>query len=160
MITQSELKELLHYNPETGVFTWLKPAQGRPLNRVAGTRNKNIYQRIIINQKGYLAHRLAWIYVFGDDLSSYIDHVNGVPSDNRLSNLRLCTQSENNFNTKLKINNTTGFKGVTKNGNSFLASARRDGNWHNLGTYKTPEEASIAYQNFAKVAHGVFFRKT
>jgi hypothetical protein len=99
MISQNELKQLFDYNSETGVFTWLKDNYSKKLIGVkSGSLHKDGYIRIIINRKSYLAHRLAWLYVYGEWPKNQIDHINGIRSDNIINNLRDVTSSENNLN--------------------------------------------------------------
>ena len=80
MITQSELKNILHYNQDTGVFTWIKNSI------VAGTVEKKGYIAIKINRKSYKAHRLAWLYIYGNFPKEQIDHLNGIKNDNCINN--------------------------------------------------------------------------
>lgn len=109
MITQEFLHSILNYDPNTGIFTWIKNG------KVAGTIKNNKSIHIGIKSKTYLAHRLAWIYVYGNIKSEMIDHINGNPSDNKLCNLRECNRSQNRCNSKLNKNNTSGIKGVVWN---------------------------------------------
>lgn len=113
MITQEYLKECVHYDPDTGVFTWLN----RPRNhfrtekgcsmfndRCSGKRADRVkkesgYMRINIDGKPYYAHRLAMLYITGS-APECIDHINGNRSDNWISNLRKATIHENQRNTK------------------------------------------------------------
>lgn len=101
MITQKELKQLLDYDKMTGLFTWRVQKGYIKPGRIAGVvNNKNKpYIRITINQKRYMAHRLAWLYEFGYEPKE-IDHINGIKYDNRIDNLREVTRSINMQNTK------------------------------------------------------------
>lgn len=105
MITQAKLKELFTYDPETGVLVWNNRSSevdhyntaymGNP----AGCVGTGGYIYIKIAGRRYVAHRLIWTLVHGalpDGLQ--IDHINGDPADNRLCNLRLATQSQNQMN--------------------------------------------------------------
>ena len=116
MINQKELKEILDYNSESGIFLWkniVKPAR-KKVGDIAGGLCLG-YVVIGINGKIYRAHRLAWLYIYGAWPNDQIDHINGVKNDNRLCNLRECNQSENNYNRKMPKNNTSGVKGVVFN---------------------------------------------
>jgi excinuclease UvrABC ATPase subunit len=114
MLTQERLKELLHYDEETGVFTWLNsPRNNVPSGSIAGTIDKKGYVRILYSKKLYLAHRLAWLYVHGNFPKNDIDHINGNPTDNRICNLRPVTRKQNMENKKIYKTNKSGYSGVT-----------------------------------------------
>ena len=113
MITQDDVKDKLNYDQDTGLFTWkVKPNSTKNIGDVAGTLNKN-YIEICLNGKKYGAHRLAWLYMYGQFPESCIDHINNNPSDNRLCNLREATHKQNSWNSKLPVTNTTGIKNVS-----------------------------------------------
>ena len=96
MFTQSQVKELFHYDPETGHLIWLVDRRAHKVaGKIAGYLNNEGYLRIRIDGKGYQAHRLIWLYVNGAWPVNEIDHVNGVRNDNRISNLREVTNSQN-----------------------------------------------------------------
>ena len=99
LITQARLKELLRYDPETGVFTWRATGKGRRLNRQAGTVQATGYLTITIDWRIHLAHRLAFLYVVGDWPPNEIDHIDGDQSNNRWCNLRPATRSQNMANS-------------------------------------------------------------
>jgi hypothetical protein len=107
MLTQAKLKEVLHYDPETGDFTWRKKGEKR-----AGCTTSHGYQRIILARKEYKSHRLAWLYVYGEFPKEQIDHINGVRDDNRIKNLRPVSNTENTKNGKRRCTNTSGVTGV------------------------------------------------
>lgn len=114
MITQAELKEYLHYNPVTGIFTHIrkrKNANNISIGDTAGYIRPDGYVAININRKIYKAHKLAYLYVNGV-FPDYIDHKNQNRGDNRISNLSLSTHKENHKNRSLQKNNTSGFCGV------------------------------------------------
>lgn len=153
MIDAEKLKRLLAYSSESGEFTWLKTS------KKAGNSHHTGYSYIKIGGKLYSAHRLAWLYMFGESPRQDLDHINKVRSDNRICNLRLASRVENNRNRGLNSNSKTGFKGVTLHRltGRFQASASVAGRKKYIGLYDTPEEASKAYQEFAKVHHGAFY---
>ncbi len=112
MITQAELKELLHYNPETGVFKWKKKtANCIEIGDMAGCLNSRGYLIICINSKNYYAHRLAWLYMTGE-WPVQIDHINHIKDDNSWINLRETTSQENSKNRSLRKTNKSGVIGV------------------------------------------------
>jgi hypothetical protein len=159
-LTQERLKELLSYDPETGIFRWLKGRGGMRAGSVAGKVTETGYLYICIDRQLLLAHRLAWIYVSGAAPAGLIDHVNGDPSDNRIVNLRNCTQSQNMKNVKGHFDSRSGFKGVyTRNGGrSWFAKIFSDGKPTHLGTFPSKLEAAAAYDAAARAIHGDFAR--
>lgn len=114
-LTAERLRELLHYDPETGVFTWKVTLSRRAsAGSIAGAYGANKgYTPISVLKRKYQAHRLAWLYMRGVWPPEDLDHINRDRSDNRLANLRLASRTENSQNANLKRNNTSGCKGVS-----------------------------------------------
>lgn len=158
MITQETLKDLLDYNPETGIFKHIKARRGVTQGSIAGTLCHTNYINISANGKIYQAHRLAWLYVYGEWPSKYIDHINGNGSDNRIANLRLATINENQFNKKLAKNNTSGVKGITwdKSKGKWKAYIGLNNKLINLGYYDTIEMAKDKLYQARIQYHGNF----
>jgi hypothetical protein len=157
MLSQQDLKNQLHYNDETGIFTWLTARKGRKSN--AGFVEKsNGYLRICIDKKKYYAHRLAWLYIHGEFPKTFIDHKNCIRTDNRLINLRLATFLENAKNTSLSKSNKSGYKGVSyyKRDKNWTAQCKINGITYWLGRYKTKEIAKKIYDNFVVKNNGNF----
>lgn len=102
MITQEYLKERLTYNPQTGVFIWNSSnIKGHvKKGKIAGSKDSRGYIKIQIDRKDYTAHRLAWLYEYGEWPKYTIDHINRIKYDNSINNLRDVTQAENNKNQK------------------------------------------------------------
>ncbi|WP_264041469.1 HNH endonuclease signature motif containing protein [Pectobacterium carotovorum] len=154
-ITNEFVKEILSYDPETGIFIW-KDRDERYFsdkracstwNRkypgtVAGTPDNKGYLRISINNKKHKSHRIAWLYVYGY-WPELIDHINGNKSDNRIKNLRDVSFSENMRNRPTLKSSSTGVNGVVKssNGKGFLAHINVDGVNKYLGTFPSIDEA-------------------
>lgn len=142
-LTAARLRELLSYEPTTGMFFRL--SDPRPTPRPAGTLRTSGYIAIGIDRRVYLAHRLAWLYMTGS-WPTIIDHLDGVRANNAFANLRDATQALNMQNQRRpKVSNALGFLGVTKNGPNFKASIWVDRRQVNVGTFKTPEDAHEAY---------------
>ena len=155
-LTASRLKELLHYDQETGVFTWREPASGRK-NPAAARGDKHGYRRIRIDGCLYYAHRLAWLYVYGEWPSTGLDHINGDPSDNRIVNLRQATQAQNARNVWRPSRSLP--RGVYALGRRYEAKISAGGKRYYLGLFKTPQEASEAYTKAARELHGEFSKE-
>ena len=146
-IEQDLLKELLNYDPETGVFTWAVDRQRYKAGTVAGSVNSHGYIQIGINGRTYKAHRLAWVYMYGGIPKGLtIDHINRTKIDNRLSNLRLATYAEQGQNLTLSVNNTSGYPGVSwqKSHNKWRARIMVNRKGISLGYFDTPEAANDA----------------
>lgn len=161
MITQEELKKVLNYNPDDGVFTWkISPKKNINIGDIAGYLFKG-YIILTINSIRYRAHRLAFLYMDGVVPPKEVDHIDLNRSNNKWNNLRLATVSENQRNVSLRKDNKFGYKGVslTKYG-TYKACATLLKVEYYLGTYKDIISASNAYQEFAKNNHGKFYRKT
>jgi len=156
IITQDYLKSVLSYDPETGIFIWLVDKSIRSRSgSIAGSIRKNGYRAISVSSNRCLSHRLAWLYTYGY-WPNQIDHINGNRSDNRISNLRECTASQNSMNRGVQSNNIVGLKGVSRHMNKFKSRICLNGNVKYLGIYDTPEEAHEAYKKAADIYHGEF----
>lgn len=105
-----------------------------------------------------MEHRLAWFLHYGEWPTCQVDHINGDRHDNRISNLRLASSSENQRNRKRPKNNTSGYKGVSwiEHYQMWQATIKFDGKNKYLGRFDTPEEASDAYNKAALRHHGEF----
>jgi hypothetical protein len=160
MITQDYLKECMHYDQETGVFTWLKSHSNvTKVGQKAGSLSGDGYLHIGVNKKRYKAHRLAFLYMEGSFPSECVDHINCIRTDNSWKNLRHATRQENNFNRAKTKNNKTGFKGVfyLKATNKFKAVARLHKKNLDLGSFDTAEMAYKAYVEVSKKIQGDYF---
>jgi HNH endonuclease len=148
MLTQDRLKELLTYNPDTGVFTRRIGVKGYAAGTQAGTCLRNGYSCLGVDGKLFYAHRLAFLYMTGEQAAAQVDHINGDRTDNRWTNLRLATASENHENLGgAKSHNRLGFLGVTfhKETGKYRARIKRQGVITGLGLHATPELAHAAY---------------
>jgi len=112
-ITQERLKEVLDYNPETGVFLWVYAAGNAPAGSEAGCLNADGYILIGIDGRSYLAHRLAVLYTDGYMPENTVDHIDRIPRHNWRLNLREASQQCQMRNRSMNKNNTSGINGVS-----------------------------------------------
>jgi hypothetical protein len=153
-ITAERLRELIHYDPETGVFTRIKNG------RVTGTPNDLGYLRISVDDRLYRAHRLAWLWMTGEWPKAQIDHINRKPDDNRWINLREATQAENAWNVSKRKDNTSGHKGVYwfKKAKLWLVQVKANRKLHYIGYYRDLSAAVAARDKAIADLHGDFAR--
>lgn len=154
--TQERLKELVSYDPETGLFTNLTRRSTRAIGTIAGTKYTNGYIYIRIDHKAYLAHRLVWLYTYGEFPEKDLDHINEIKDDNRIVNLRLATNKENHQNkSKPPKNNTSGLLGVywNKQHKKWHSRIMINGKNKHLGYFNTTEQASETYVEAKRDLH-------
>lgn len=145
------IKNFMHYAPETGISTH------RRLGREYTTPNTpDGYVRVVVRKKGYLLHRLIWLYMTGEFPGGCIDHINGNTMDNRWENLRDTDAAGNARNAKVRSDSSTGYRGVFSSGSKFRAKIRHEGVLRHLGVYDTLPEAKAAYRAAAILLHGEF----
>ena len=157
---QNYLMSILKYDCETGKFTWIRPPLNHPrlYMKEAGC-NSTGYILIRIDGRKYKAHRLAWLYVYGEFPKSDIDHKDGNPENNKIENLRLATNSQNQANAKRMAGKKIP-KGVRIMGSRYQARITFEGKMKYLGTFGTPEAASEAYGIAADRLYGEFGRES
>ena len=163
-LTQQELRRILSYDKETGVFTWKHRPEcptywnTRYAGKPAGVTRSGGYKTISIMQKKYRSNRLAWFYETGEWPKFLVDHKNTNASDDSFSNLRQATQRQNQYNRGKNKNNTSGYKGVHfhKKIKMYIATIRENGKKLHIGSFATAKEASAAYILAAKKIAGEF----
>lgn len=146
-LTADRLREALLYDRDSGVFQWrIKSARYIKIGAVAGCKNHAGYMRIRFDGILYRAHRLAWLYVHGEWPEQEIDHLNGIPSDNRIVNLRQASHAENGQNLALSRRNTSGYHGVSwsKSAKKWHAYIRINNVNNHLGHFEKIEDAVAA----------------
>lgn len=158
MLSLEEARRVLRYDPETGEFFWRIKVGVRG---VAGARAGYVmakgYRMIQYDGKGYLESRLAWFMTTGSWPKNQIDHADTNRSNNRFSNLRDATQTENMRNRSAHKSNKFG-KGVSQIGEKYVANIRADRVRVYLGIFSTAADAKVAYDSAAQRLHGEFFR--
>jgi hypothetical protein len=160
LITAKRLRELLHYDPETGIFTWRVCRSNVSAGTRAGNVNSRGYRKIRINYIYYRANRLAWFYMTGSWPNHEIDHIDGRCDNDAFSNLRDATRSQNEANRCMQSNNTSGFKGVIFNNRygKWQAQIKCEGKHKYIGLFDDPRSAHKAYVETAKGLFGEFAR--
>lgn len=166
-ISVERLKELLHYDPETGVFTWLACRHKRFNGARAGGSDGGGYISIYLVDRSYKAHRLAWLYMHGEWPEGPLDHINGDGTDNRIANLRRADQWQNVHNRRKRASTQDLPIGVSKPRKSlgYVAMIQPPGTTKKvyLGSFDTKEAAGEAYRAASVQMHGefsIFRRKT
>lgn len=157
-LTQERVQHVLSYDPESGVFVWLNPASPSPAKKgaVAGSHGNHGYLHICVDRQRCLAHRLAWLYVYGEWPDQAIDHINGDRHDNRVQNLRQASATTNGENRRVPgARNTSGYLGVSwcAQTKRWMAQIAVAGKHHNLGRFDSPSEAHAAYVTAKRLLH-------
>ncbi len=156
----ADLQKRLAYDPATGTFRWkVKAAQRAPAGSVAGGRDAQGYLRVRHNGILYACHRLAWLFIHGEDPKDLeIDHINGCKSDNRAENLRLSTHGENQQNAQAYTSNKSGYKNVYwhKGKRCWVAQVKASGFVRQAGGFCTAEAAHAWAVDMREALHGEF----
>jgi len=160
--SQEDLRRTFDYLPEDGRLVWrhrddkANQWNGRFAGRTVGVISSNPrygYVRVKMDGEFYQAHRIIWKLTYGDIPNHMmIDHINGISDDNRLENLRLCTNRQNQLNRSCDIGR--GYKGVYRHKKQWKAEISTTDGRKYLGLYKAPEKAAIAYDSAARRWHG------
>lgn len=158
--TAEQIRNLLHYDPQSGDFTWKRPRSKLFPFRQAGWIDSKGYRSIRLDRIHYKAHRLAWLYMTGNWPTLEIDHINRSKSDNRWLNLREVTSGQNAQNTKVNRDSSSGFKGVHlhKKTSKWRAGIGFKGKHIDLGLFSSKEAAICARMNAEKIyfTHSAF----
>lgn len=161
-LTREFVMQRLNYDPNTGVFTLRAHGNigGPKVGRIAGTVIAAGYRVLSIKRYLYRAQSVAWLYVHGEWPPDLIDHINGDRDDNRISNLRLCSHTQNMRNRRKPHLNSSGLKGVSwcKRQQRWHVQIKADRKTHNIGYFKDKFEAHAAYCRAAEKYHGEFAR--
>lgn len=157
-LTVEHLKSILHYNPETGVFTWLKHFGRVTSGTIAGSLNKFGRVMIRIDRTAHPASRLAWFYMTGLWPNFEIDHEDTESTNNRWQNLREATRTQNNANVPVRSHSVSRLKGVRFHKGRWVAYISISKKWTYLGRFDTKELAHSAYAAAAQAVYGSFAR--
>jgi len=155
--TQDRVRELLDYDPLTGIFRWRANRNSALVGAVTGFTDTSGHLRIWIDGRKYAAHRLAWLYVYGEWPSAQIDHRDLNPKNNAINNLREASPAQNRWNARALRED--GRKGVVaRAGGKWEASIWASNKRHYLGRFDSAESAHAAYAAAAIKHHGDFAR--
>lgn len=162
--TQARLQEILNYDPETGVFTWRSRSErnatwnARYAGQIAGTISAGGYRQIRIDGPLYYAHKLAWLFVYGEWVEGILDHRDRDRDNHAIENLRPATPSQNRANSAVRRNNTSGFTGVVRRPDRpvWVARMRLDGKERHIGSFSDKQEAIRARRAAEEEAFGEF----
>jgi len=154
------INELVSYDADSGVFTWKVDRGGKAkAGLAAGSLRADGYFALCLDGKSCVAARIAWFVATGSDPDLLdVDHIDGDKCNNRISNLRLASESQNCANRKRRSDNKSGFKGVYAMGKKWAASVTSNKKRVHLGLFETPELAYSAYVSVATVKHAEFAR--
>lgn len=150
------IRKEISYCSSSGEFKWLKTGRGR--RKLPGYFGSGGYILIRVLGVVYRAHRLAWYMHYGEWPDAQIDHIDGRPANNAISNLRLASSSENNRNASLRSDNKSGVKGVSWKIREQRWAVQISVNRKNItiGYFKELEKAKMAYADASKKYHGEF----
>jgi hypothetical protein len=161
-LSLAEIKRLLYYDKNKGAFRWRVNSvrTQRYLGKTMGHRRRDGYYACEIRGHKLLVHRLVWLWEHGEWPKGHLDHVDGNPGNNHISNLRLANKSQNGCNRGPQRNNKSGIKGVSWHGqcSKWRASIYLNLRQRHLGLFDRKEDAAAAYRKAAKRLHGKFGR--
>lgn len=145
-----------------GSLIWKKSQRGLLAGTKAGVIMKRGYVIVGVNSKRFYAHRLIWIWHFGEIKTEMVDHINGIRHDNRIKNLREATRSQNFQNKRISSLNKSGIKGISfsKDKNLWEAKVQLNKKVVFCKCFESKEEAAIAYEIESKKHFGEFARLT
>ena len=159
-LTKADLTEHIDWNLDTGIGIWIKSRRRIKAGAEVGSYHGEGYRQAGIKGKNLLMHRIIYFLAHGH-CPKFIDHINGMKDDNRIENLRTCTNQENQRNMGVQQNNKSGYKGVSwhKQSNKYRAQIMINGKLIHLGLFDTAKEASKAYEERAKKEFGEFYKE-
>jgi hypothetical protein len=155
MITLPELRLIAVYDPATGQFSRAGCVRGKRVGQLMGSTRADGYVRIRVAGTTYYAHRLVWLWTYGEWPVGEIDHIDGNPANNRISNLRDVSKSVNQQNLrKAPSSNKTALLGVTRTpAGRFKSTLTLERKQVYLGTFASAQEAHAAYLKAKRRLH-------
>ncbi|HCT7918305.1 TPA: HNH endonuclease [Pseudomonas aeruginosa] len=154
---QQEMKRIFSYDPETGCLRWKENQQKRFIGRVAGFITHHGYRRVNVGKTKLHAHQIIWLMHYGELPDCEIDHINGMRDDNRLENLRLANQQQNQQNSNVRIDNVLGVKGVRlRPSGNYQARVKLSDGSRAVKTFRTLTEAVSWLSMQREISHGEY----
>ncbi|HCR1638165.1 TPA: HNH endonuclease [Pseudomonas aeruginosa] len=154
---QQEMKRIFSYDPETGCLRWKENQQKRFIGRVAGFITHHGYRRVNVGKTKLHAHQIIWLMHHGELPDCEIDHINGMRDDNRLENLRLANQQQNQQNSNVRIDNVLGVKGVRlRPSGNYQARVKLSDGSRSVKTFRTLTEAVSWLAMQREISHGEY----
>jgi hypothetical protein len=147
-------RPLTHFKNERAQMAWNPKMAGKPV----GVIGRNGHRMFRLAGQTWLASRIIWKWMTGEDPDCEIDHIDTDPTNDCWTNLRKATSSQQKQNKGAQSNNRLGLKGVTKHRRLYRARISIDGVKHELGRFDTPEAAHAAYVAASRRLHGAFAR--
>ena len=147
-LTQERLKQVVSFEPTTGIFIRILKAKRAVVGKELGYKKSNGYIALSIDGQKYFAHRIAWLYVYGEFPKHDIDHIDGDRTNNKIKNLRDVSRTENLQNLKIakSHNKSTGVLGAyLHNCGKFMSRIKVNKKDVYLGLFDTVEQAQQAY---------------
>lgn len=159
MLTADRVRSLLDYNRDTGVLTWRVPRGRQKKGSIAGRLHHCGYREVVVDKVLHREHRIIWLWMTGSWPEAECEHINHQRADNRFTNLRAATRSENMQNLSRGSNNTSGIMGASfhKVRGKWRATINIDGKARHLGHFDTAEEAGEAYMSKKRQIYPFFF---
>ncbi|ELY4545837.1 HNH endonuclease [Cronobacter sakazakii] len=161
-LSEEIVRHFFSYEEETGILYCKSPFGSKRPGDILGVKTDTGYLRVFFKGKNVRVHRIIWVLKHGEIPPSFVvDHIDGDKLNNRISNLRLCTQNQNTLNRRMHSNNSSGLKGVyfndsPRNRKKWIAQITVEKKKIRLGRFKTKEEAHKAYVAASRQYHGEF----
>lgn len=154
ILTAERVRDLFDYDAEIGALRWKAASRNVKAGAIAGSIDSITgYRKISVDGRSLRAHRLIWLHFYGVLPDKFVDHINGVRDDNRIVNLRISDNSQNQWNRGIGKNNKSGITGVSYTP-PWSAKIKVNGKQINLGCFETKEEAVAAYDAAKQQFHG------